>query len=61
MLRRDHCISDDELLDFTEHRPVYDTKKPAEVCITVFMFSIKNNKCKLFIIFFIFIVNKSGT
>jgi len=33
MLRRDHCPSDDELLEVTEHRPVYDAKKPAEVCI----------------------------
>lgn len=31
MLRRDHCPSDDELLEVTEHRPVYDAKKPAEV------------------------------
>lgn len=44
MLRRDHCFSDDDLLDFTEHRPVYDTKKPAEVCITILMFSTKNNE-----------------
>jgi len=32
MLRRDHCPSDDELLEVTEHRPVYDAKNPAEVC-----------------------------
>jgi len=31
MLRRDHCPSDDELLEVTEHRPIYDAKKPAEV------------------------------
>jgi len=31
MLRRDHCPSDDELLEVTEHRHVYDAKKPAEV------------------------------
>lgn len=33
MLRRDHCPSDDELLEVTEHRPVYDANKPAEVYI----------------------------
>lgn len=31
MLRRDHCLSDDDLLEVTEHRPVYDSKNPAEV------------------------------
>lgn len=33
MLRRDLCPSDDELLEVTEHRHIYDAKKPAEVCI----------------------------
>lgn len=32
MLRRDHCPSDDDLLEVTEHRHVYDANKPAEVC-----------------------------
>lgn len=36
MIRRDHCPSDDELLETTEHRPVYDSKKPAEVCTILF-------------------------
>lgn len=35
MIRRDHCPSDDELLETTEHRPVYDSKKPAEVYIII--------------------------
>lgn len=36
MLRRDHCLSDDELLEVTEHRPVYDSKNPAEVYVNIF-------------------------
>lgn len=27
MLRRDHYPSDDDLLEVTEHRPIYDAKK----------------------------------
>ncbi|XP_060841669.1 histone-lysine N-methyltransferase set-26 isoform X1 [Rhopalosiphum padi] len=39
MLRRDHCPSDDELLEVTEHRPVYDAKKPAE------LIKVEHNYC----------------
>ena len=43
VLRRDHCFSDDELLEVTEHRPVYDAKKPAEVCNVSLIHLLINN------------------
>lgn len=42
MSRRDHCPSDDELLEVTEHRHVYDEKNPAEVCSYGFFYKHLN-------------------
>ncbi|XP_050436390.1 uncharacterized protein LOC126843108 isoform X2 [Adelges cooleyi] len=39
VLRRDNCPSDDELLEVTEHRPIYDAKKPAE------LIKVEHNYC----------------
>ncbi|XP_050531789.1 uncharacterized protein LOC126900251 [Daktulosphaira vitifoliae] len=39
VLRRDNCPSDDELLEVTENRPVYDAKKPAE------LIKVEHNYC----------------